>query len=307
MQVTDNPNEFNLVNSDWSGNHYVDSHELVGYKNNSTVRIWYNHQTCGYNAHWHTALEIILPVENNYDVIAGQTSYHLLPGELLVIPPGVMHTLIAPDSGTRFVFLFDISFLSNIKGFAGIQPLMANPLYITPESLPNTYPALHHILMQMKDEYFSENEFSELTITSLLLNFFVRLGNHYRFADHPFSDVQPLKQKAYIQKFSGLLTYIDQHYMEDLCLEDMASYIGFSKFHFSRLFKQYTNDTFSDYLNRRRIRAAEELLAAPPPGVSITEIAMKCGFTSISTFNRLFKQLKNCTPGEFRMLNSVPI
>ncbi len=306
MQVTDNPNEFNLVNSDWSGNHYVDSHELVGYKNNSTVRIWYNHQTCGYNAHWHTALEIILPVENNYDVIAGQTSYHLLPGELLVIPPGVMHTLIAPDSGTRFVFLFDISFLSNIKGFAGIQPLMANPLYITPESLPNTYPALHHILMQMKDEYFSENEFSELTITSLLLNFFVRLGNHYRFADHPFSDVQPLKQKAYIQKFSGLLTYIDQHYMEDLCLEDMASYIGFSKFHFSRLFKQYTNDTFSDYLNRRRIRAAEELLAAPP-GVSITEIAMKCGFTSISTFNRLFKQLKNCTPGEFRMLNSVPI
>lgn len=307
MQVTDNPNEFNLVNSDWSGNHYVDSHELVGYKNNSTVRIWYNHQTCGYNAHWHTALEIILPVENNYDVIAGQTSYHLLPGELLVIPPGVMHTLIAPDSGTRFVFLFDISFLSNIKGFAGIQPLMANPLYITPESLPNTYPALHHILMQMKDEYFSENEFSELTITSLLLNFFVRLGNHYRFADHPFSDVQPLKQKAYIQKFSGLLTYIDQHYMEDLCLEDMASYIGFSKFHFSRLFKQYTNDTFSDYLNRRRIRAAEELLAAPPPGVSITEIAMKCGFSSISTFNRLFKQLKNCTPGEFRMLNSVPI
>ncbi len=265
MQVTDNPNEFNLVNSDWSGNHYVDSHELVGYKNNSTVRIWYNHQTCGYNAHWHTALEIILPVENNYDVIASQTSYHLLPGELLVIPPGVMHTLIAPDSGTRFVFLFDISFLSNIKGFAGIQPLMANPLYITPESLPNTYPALHHILMQMKDEYFSENEFSELTITSLLLNFFVRLGNHYRFADHPFSDVQPLKQKAYIQKFSGLLTYIDQHYMEDLCLEDMASYIGFSKFHFSRLFKQYTNDTFSDYLNRRRIRAAEELLAAPPP------------------------------------------
>lgn len=307
MQVTDNPNEFNLVNSDWSGNHYVDSHELVGYKNNSTVRIWYNHQTCGYNAHWHTALEIILPVENNYDVIASQTSYHLLPGELLVIPPGVMHTLIAPDSGTRFVFLFDISFLSNIKGFAGIQPLMANPLYITPESLPNTYPALHHILMQMKDEYFSENEFSELTITSLLLNFFVRLGNHYRFADHPFSDVQPLKQKAYIQKFSGLLTYIDQHYMEDLCLEDMASYIGFSKFHFSRLFKQYTNDTFSDYLNRRRIRAAEELLAAPPPGVSITEIAMKCGFSSISTFNRLFKQLKNCTPGEFRMLNSVPI
>lgn len=305
MQTASDPNEFNLVNSDWAGNHYVDSHELVGFKNNTTVRIWYNHQTHGFTAHWHTALEMILPVENYYDVMVGQTNYHLLPGELLVIPPGETHTLIAPDSGTRFVFLFDISMLTSIKGFAGIQPLMAGPLYITPETFPKTCPTLHHILMQMKDEYFSENEFAELIITSLLLNFFVRLGNHYRFANHPFSDVQPIKQKDYIQKFSSLLTYIDQHYMEDLTLEDMASYIGFSKFHFSRLFKQYTNVTFSDYLNRRRIRAAEELLAAPPPGVSITEIAMKCGFSSISTFNRLFKQVKNCTPGEFRALNTV--
>ena len=88
---------------------------------------------------------------------------------------------------------------------------------------------------------------------------------------------------------------------------DMASYAGFSKFHFSRLFKQYTKDTFTDYLNQRRIRAAEELLAAPPPDTSITEIAMRCGFSSISTFNRLFKQLKNCTPGEFRALNQVEV
>lgn len=305
MQPADNPVEFNLVNNDWAGNRYEDSHELVGFKNNTTVRIWYNHQTHGFSSHWHTALEMILPMENYYDVTVGQTSYHLFPGELLVIPPGETHILTAPDSGTRFVFLFDISMLTNIKGFAGIQPLMSSPLYITPETFPKTYPALHHILMQMKDEYFSESEFSELSITSLLLNFFVRLGNHFRFANHPFSDVQLPKQKDYIQRFSSLLTYIDQHYMEDLSLEDMAAHIGFSKFHFSRLFKQYTNDTFSDYLNRRRIRAAEELLAAPPPGVSITEIAMRCGFSSITTFNRLFKQVKGCTPGEFRSLNSV--
>ncbi len=305
MQPADNPVEFNLVNNDWAGNRYEDSHELVGFKNNTTVRIWYNHQTHGFSSQWHTALEMILPMENYYDVTVGQTSYHLFPGELLVIPPGETHILTAPDSGTRFVFLFDISMLTNIKGFAGIQPLMSSPLYITPETFPKTYPALHHILMQMKDEYFSESEFSELSITSLLLNFFVRLGNHFRFANHPFSDVQLPKQKDYIQRFSSLLTYIDQHYMEDLSLEDMAAHIGFSKFHFSRLFKQYTNDTFSDYLNRRRIRAAEELLAAPPPGVSITEIAMRCGFSSITTFNRLFKQVKGCTPGEFRSLNSV--
>jgi len=307
MQIADNPVAFNLINDDWPGNLYEDEHELVTYKNNASMRIWYNHQTHGYSAHWHTALEIILPVENYYDVSTDQADFHIQPGEILVIPPGEMHTLIAPESGNRFVFLFDLSLLNGIKGFSGIRAMMHGPIYITPETFPKTHSILHSILLQMKDEYFNESEFTELLITSLLLNFFVRLGNHYRSARNPFPEVQAPKHKVYIQKFSNLLGYIDQHYMENLTLEDMASYAGFSKFHFSRLVKQYTKDTFTDYLNQRRIRAAEELLAAPPPDTSITEIAMRCGFSSISTFNRLFKQLKNCTPGEFRALNQVEV
>ena len=237
MQIADNPVAFNLINDDWPGNLYEDEHELVTYKNNASMRIWYNHQTHGYSAHWHTALEIILPVENYYDVSTDQADFHIQPGEILVIPPGEMHTLIA-----------------------------------------KTHSILHSILLQMKDEYFNEGEFTELLITSLLLNFFVRLGNHYRSARNPFPEVQAPKHKVYIQKFSNLLGYIDQHYMENLTLEDMASYAGFSKFHFSRLFKQYTKDTFTDYLNQRRIRAAEELLAAPPPTHQSRKLPCGAGF-----------------------------
>lgn len=78
----------------------------------------------------------------------------------------------------------------------------------------------------------------------------------------------------------------------------MAALAGFSKFHFSRLFKQYTSLTFNEYLNHRRLKAAEELLAAPD--LSITEIALRSGYASLSTFNRLFKQIKHCTPTEYR-------
>lgn len=94
------------------------------------------------------------------------------------------------------------------------------------------------------------------------------------------------------------MTYIDTHYTENLDLETVAKSVGFSKYHFSRLFKQYTNFTFGDYLCYRRIKAAEELLANPD--LSITEVAIQAGFPSISTFNRLFKQHKNCTPSEYR-------
>ena len=86
--------------------------------------------------------------------------------------------------------------------------------------------------------------------------------------------------------------------MEDITLEEVAAQIGFSKFHFSRLFRQFTDTAFYDYLCARRIKTAEALLLEP--GLSITEIALQSGFASISTFNRVFKKFKECTPTEFK-------
>ncbi len=86
--------------------------------------------------------------------------------------------------------------------------------------------------------------------------------------------------------------------MQQITLEDAAENIGFSKYYFSRLFKQYTQYTFCDYLTSRRIRAAKEMLSNLE--YSILDIAMSTGFASIYTFNRVFKESENCTPSAFR-------
>jgi len=143
--------------------------------------------------------------------------------------------------------------------------------------------------------------YAELTIYSLMLELFVKLGSNYNNTRELFPTTQSHKQEEYIHKFNELLEYIDSHYTEDLTLEDMAELVGFSKFHFSRLFKRYTDYTFCDYLCRRRIKAAEELLSQPQ--LTITEVAMQAGFPSISTFNRLFREQKKCTPSEYRAKN----
>ncbi len=80
----------------------------------------------------------------------------------------------------------------------------------------------------------------------------------------------------------------------------MADLAGFSKYHFSRLFKNFTGLSFYKYLNKKRIEHAEELLV--DPSLSITEVALQSGFTSLSAFIRMFKQIKDCTPTEFRNL-----
>lgn len=295
--------DFSSINYDFTGARNVsDSCEAVQFQNDSTIRIWRNIETSNYDAHWHTALEIIMPEENYYDVLTTGHDFRVLPGEVMVIPPGELHELRAPETGSRFIYLFDLSLITQLKSFVGIQSLLSQPLYITKNNYTHIYEDLCQILLQMRDEYFSRNKYAELTIYSLLLNFFTKLGYNHINNSNLFPNVRLYKQKEYIQKFNSLIEYIDDHYMEELNLEEIAEATGFSKYHFSRLFKQYTGFTFCDYLCHRRIRVAEELLARPD--LSITEVALQAGFPSISTFNRLFKQYKSCTPSEYRSKNT---
>lgn len=303
LKINGNFLDFYGINHDFTGIRDVqDSYETVSFCDNSIVRIWHNTQTENFEEHWHAALEVIMPVENYYDVRVGETFYHVLPGEIVVIPPGDLHELFAPDSGSRFIFMFDISLIARLKSFVGIQSILSQPLYVTKERYPQIYEDVYQLLIQIRNEYFNKNEYAELTIFSLLLTLFTKFGYNHINASNLFPNVRLYKQKEYIQKFNSLMEYIDAHYMENLNLEEIAESTGFSKYHFSRLFKQYTGFTFCDYLCHRRIKVAEELLARPD--LSITEVALQAGFPSISTFNRLFKQYKNCTPSEYRSRNN---
>ena len=90
---------------------------------------------------------------------------------------------------------------------------------------------------------------------------------------------------------------------ENLTLDDIANIAGFSKFHFTRLFKQFTNVSFYKFLNQKRIANAEKLLANPE--YTITDVALNSGFSSLSSFIRMFKIIKNCTPTEFRSMYTI--
>ena len=127
------------------------------------------------------------------------------------------------------------------------------------------------------------------------------IGTNHLNGMNFFSSMRPSKQRVYTNKFNNVMEFIDTHYMDDLCLDDVAAAADFSKFHFSRLFKQYTGFTFCDYIRHRKIRAAEELLNQSD--LSITEVAMQSGFVSLSTFNRVFRQFKHCSPTEYRDKN----
>lgn len=293
-------NDFYLRNEDWTGRIVENSYETVHYQKNSFFRIWFNDQDANYAAHWHNALEIIMPTVNSYDVESHGQIYHLQPEEILIIPAGEMHALYAPQIGSRFIFQFDIAAFSHINDYKVIQSLLTVCLHITKLSHPHIYNSIRQLLLQIIDAYFGTVEFRELSIHSYMTKLLVIIGKNQLDYAAAFPNARVYKQREYMQKFKSVISYIDDHYSENLSLDTIASYSGFSKYHFTRLFKQYTNYTYHEYLIFRRIKVSEELLSQP--ALSITEIALQSGFSSISSFNRIFKQKKGCTPSEYRAL-----
>ncbi|NLL72364.1 MAG: AraC family transcriptional regulator [Clostridiales bacterium] len=275
-------------------------YEKIDYKDKSLILLHNNRTADNYPPHWHTAVEIIMPINNIYTIVIGKTTYLLQEGDIMVIPPGELHELIAPKEGLRRILLFDYSLISNLKGSTNIFSVLSQPRLITNRNAPKTHKALTKLYEEIAEEYFEDNTLREPALYSLLIKMFVILGRKYMKKGNIIPNVKISKQREYIEKFNIIFDYINENYMEEISLETIANVAGFSKYHFSRLFKQFTDMSFYDYLNQRRVKEAEKLLLNPT--LSITEVAMGSGFSSISTFNRVFKSFKECTPTEFRNL-----
>ena len=274
--------------------------ETINYKQSTSIKLYDNDEYEDYPAHWHTNPEIIMPTENIYTVECYNQIITLREGDIVLICPGCIHTLYAPEKGRRIIFQADINPLRFMKEIETLVTIISPLIVITPEDFPSIYDKVKSLLLEIKDEYLSSStSFSEVSIYSKTLEIITLIGRSRAAAgmETPSPDA-PRKQEEYIEKFIEICNYISAHCSDELNLEAVASMSGFSKFYFSRLFKQFTNVSFYKYVNQKRIEKAAKMLTKP--NISITNVALSCGFESLSSFIRMFKIVKGCTPTEFR-------
>ncbi len=273
-------------------------HETVDYRGDLKIRIYMNKESEDYPRHWHTDAEVILPVDNSYRVVIDDSTYNLCTNDIIIIPPGELHQIYSPSDGYRIILQFDCTMLCNLKGFSTVFDMLHPCVVVTPSSMPNIHGELTLLLMDMASEFFSNQPFKDASVYSMLIRFFTILGRNCFSMDNKFSNIKNQKQVEYIKLFVKVCNYINQHCTENIKVEDIANIAGFSKFHFTRLFKQVMNMSWYDYLINRRIMQAEKLLA--DNDLSIMQVALKSGFSSLATFNRVFKAKKCSTPTEYR-------
>lgn len=164
-------------------------------------------------------------------------------------------------------------------------------------ALGDTAPAImrkdiftQQIVTSLADEVGRERR-TELFASSLATALSVHLSREYANCS------EPVKMEARLSddELSRLDQYIARNLDSPLTLEELASLIFKSRFHFSRLFKASTGQTPHQYVIRRRVERARELLRA---GRAIVEVAAEVGFASQSHLHSHIQRAFGCTPAQ---------
>jgi AraC family transcriptional activator of pobA len=101
------------------------------------------------------------------------------------------------------------------------------------------------------------------------------------------------------ERLAQTIRYIHQYYSDEVNLTQLAKMANYSYDHFRHLFKQHTGVTPMNYIIQLRIDRAKQMLLDHPP--STTQVALECGFASLSHFSNAFKKLTGKSPREFTL------
>lgn len=155
-------------------------------------------------------------------------------------------------------------------------------------------PLIHQMAIALKTELERNGSGSKLYAESAATFLGVHLLQHY-------TTVKPCcqRQEGGLShcKLKQAVDYIHDHLAEDICLEQIADYLGLSRYHFCRLFKRSTGLSPYQYVIQCRVERAKQLLRKG--GLSLGEIAVDCGFSHQSHLHHHFKRLTGVTPKRF--------
>ncbi len=104
----------------------------------------------------------------------------------------------------------------------------------------------------------------------------------------------------YKQDMTYAISYIENHFDQNIKLEEIADFLHISKYYFIKIFKNYTGTTPYEYLINFRINTSKELLKSTQ--LSMDEVANRVGYPDASSFIRSFKKTVGLTPSKYRRL-----
>lgn len=271
--------------------------EFITYQRDVTIRVWHQPNPDSYAPHFHSAIEVCVPLLGGCEVAVSGKVYHVQAGEVLFVPSDATHALRMAAGNERYLIIFEHNAAFTMKEFAALRPMLRQPIYLTAES--EATPIVRKTLMQLVDAYEAYTPLRNLRCYALLMDVFATLGELYLPNVANSAEMNDIHRRLSGEDaFNRALDYLNKNYAENITLDVLADYAGFSRYTLSRMFSRHTGATFIQYLNARRVDMAAEMLSQSD--LPVTQVALRVGFGSIATFNRVFRTQKGCTPSQYR-------
>ena len=248
--------------------------------------------------HCHDCLELNRIESGTGNYIIGGKVYEICPGDIFVINNRERHLAVHKEPVRMTVILFSSEVWKDwynqdyLKPFFQRTEDFSNQIRKKEEGydkLDQTFSSIKEEAEQKETGWRNVLEAAGVLLLSYLYRYY---AGRKHIAEEGNAALYPEKRTE--QVFS----YIEEHFREEITLQEIADSLAVSKTYLCRYFKEMTNQTVFEYVEQVRIQYACCLLKKVD--LSIAEISLASGFGSVSLFNRMFKKYMHMTPGEFR-------
>lgn len=243
--------------------------------------------------HDHECHELYYMKKESTTYYIGDKIFHVKEGDFVFVPKGILHRTDYEDNAysERIVLYFSDLIFSN-----ELQPIkeeLCDCRVICVDSSCLAY--LEELLRKIEDEYLQEDRYKDFVINLYVTELLVLLcRNKYDYKQ----ELSGMDQTLYL-----ISKYISEHFQEPISLEALSNIFGMSKSYLCRKFKTNTGMGIHEYIAGVRVTNAEKLLRETD--LSVTQVAMQCGYNDSNYFSAVFKKMKGITAQKYRKQNRI--
>ncbi|MCI9082861.1 MAG: AraC family transcriptional regulator [Lachnospiraceae bacterium] len=249
--------------------------------------------------HFHNFYEVGYCYFGEGVVFLGEDAEKYGAGSISLIPsnfPHGIHNAEDDISSWEFLYLDLAGFIEKCyaddeyRKLQVLQQITRFPIMITIEEQPRLAAVISAILEENREQQVLNRE-AVNGYLYVMIQELIRLNEHIAL-EHE-------KEILHIEKIRPALVHIELHYHEDLKIKELAGICNISEPYFRRLFGSCMKVSPLEYINIIRIQKACELLQKED--VSMSSLAWKTGYSSVSTFERNFKKIVGESPKKWRL------
>ncbi len=244
--------------------------------------------------HWHEELQFVVVKKGTIELHILGDKISICEGNGFFINSGVVHEIHATTVNATYIcWNVGISLFDKHIQSKYIIPLIQeqNTPFVILTSSNAKHQHMIQAILKSFDTFLKKENGYELVIT---IQYLICLNELLPGIALHSSNRYPI----YDQRIKTILAYIHTHYKEPITLETLAESVHLSKAETIRVFKRHVGRTPFTYILDYRLERSVDLLIGTRS--SITEIAMECGFSSVSYFIEKFKQVFHLTPRKYR-------